>query len=117
LSAFLLLLPGALSLLTLGAHFLRRGALLPMLSCLALVPLMGVRRPWAARTLQVALLLAALEWGRTLAALVPARRAAGSPWERPAVILAAVGLVALLSALAFELPALRRRFGRVTPGA
>jgi hypothetical protein len=109
----LLMLPGAISLLVLAAHFLRRGAVAPMALCVALIVLLWVRRRWAARTLQAALLLAALEWGRTLAALVPERRAAGEPWERMAAILGAVGLLALLAALAFELPALRRRFGRI----
>lgn len=116
LSAFLLLLPGALSLLTLGAHFLRRAAPAPMLLCVALVALMWVRRPWAARTLQGALLLAALEWSRTIAALVSTRLAEGAPWQRLAVILGAVALVALLSALALELPALKHRFGRMPRG-
>lgn len=110
--AGLLLLPGALSLLVLGAHFLRRAALVPMMLCVVLLALMWVRRSWAARTLQAALLLGAVEWGRTLSTLLPERQAAGEPWERMAAILGAVGLIALLSALAFEHPALRRRFGR-----
>jgi hypothetical protein len=115
MSTFLLLLPATLSLLVLAAHYLRRGELLPVVLCLGLVGIMGSRRPWAARTLQVALLIATGEWLRTLLALVPARRAMGEPWERMAAILAAVAAIALLSALAFELPALKRRFGRLPP--
>lgn len=120
MSTFLLLLPAGISLLVLAAHFLRRAESLPMLLALGMVALLGVRRPWAARALQVALLLAAGEWVRTLMALIPARRALGEPWERMAVILGCVAAVALLSALAFELPALRRRNGRLParePGA
>jgi hypothetical protein len=115
MSTFLLLVPAALSLLVLAAHFLRRSEPLPVMLCLAMLCLLFVRRPWASRALQVALLLAAGEWIRTALALVPARRAMGEPWERMAAILGIVAAVALLSALAFELPALRRRHGRPGP--
>ena len=63
--AYLLLGPPALSLLVLAAHFLRGGDLLPLLACIALLPLLAVPRPWATRVLQVALLLGAIEWIRT----------------------------------------------------
>ena len=115
MTTFLLLLPAALSLLVLAAHFLRRAEMLPVLLCLGMLALIGVRRPWASRALQVALLVAAGEWVRTLLALVPARRVMHEPWERMAVILGIVATIALLSALGFELPALRRRFGRMGP--
>jgi len=112
LGAALGLVPSALSLIVLAAHFLRRGAVLPTSVCLALLALLWVRRPWAARTLQATLVLATIEWGRTLAGLVSARRAAGEPWERMAAILGAVAVMALVAALALELPTLRQRFGR-----
>ena len=113
MSTFLLLVPAALSLLVLAAHFLRRSEPLPVMLCLAMLWLLFVRRPWASRALQVALLLAAGEWIRTALALVPARRAMGEPWERMAAILGIVAAVAFLSALALELPGLRRRYGRL----
>jgi hypothetical protein len=108
----LLLVPPALSLLVLAAHFLRGGDLLPLLVCIALLPLLAVARPWATRVLQAALLLGAIEWIRTGMTLVPARQAAGAPWERMALILEVVAWVTFLSALLFELPPLRRRDGR-----
>lgn len=108
---FLLTLPAALSALVLGAHYLRRGALVPVALCLVLAGLLVVRRWWVARLAQLALLFAAFQWLQTLAVLAPARRAAGEPATRLVVILASVALVAALSALAFELPVLKRHFG------
>jgi hypothetical protein len=108
--AFLLLLPAGLSALVLGAHFLRRGDLALVAASLALLALLLVRRPWAARLAQVALLAGACEWSRTLALLLPARRAAGAPWARLAAILGVVALVALLGAALFETRRLRERY-------
>jgi hypothetical protein len=107
---FLLLSPAVLSLLALGAHFLRRGALPAVALCLCLVALLAVRRPWAARAVQAALVMGALVWARTLAVLVPSRQAAGEPWTRLAVILVAVAALAVGAALAFRSAALRRRY-------
>ena len=117
MTAFLLLLPAALSLLVLAAHFMRRAQSPAVFACLALLALLWVRRPWATRTLQAVLLLGAAVWVRTLIGFVSARRAAGEPWERMALILGIVAAVSLLAALAFELPALRRRDGRTAPSA
>jgi hypothetical protein len=114
--AFLLLTPAGLSALVLGAHFLRRGQFVLVVAAPALVVLLFVRRAWAARVVQVALLAAALEWLRTLAVLLPARRAAGEPGLRLVVILGAVALVAVAGAVLFETPRLRDRF-RTHPGS
>lgn len=113
--AFLLLLPPALSLLVLAAHFLRGGDVLPMLLCVGLFGLLFVRRPWATRTLQIALVLGAVEWIRTGVDLMAERQAGGRPFERMATILEVVAWVTFLSALLFELPPLRRRDGRMPP--
>jgi hypothetical protein len=112
---FLLLLPAGLSALILGAHFLRRDDFALVAVCLGLVALLFVRRAWAARVVQVALVLGALEWARTLAVLLPARRAAGGPWVRLVVILGAVALLAVVAAALFETRGLRERFGRASP--
>jgi len=112
---FLLLLPAALSALLLAAHFLRRGVPLLVLACLALLALFGVRRPWARRVLQGALVLGALEWMLTLIGFAEARNARGEPWERMAIILGSVTVVALLGAGLLETAAARRRFER--PGS
>ena len=60
---------------------------------------------------QAVLVVAALEWGRTLVVLAGERQEAGEPWVRLAVILGAVALFTLGSALMFRLPALRQRYG------
>ena len=108
--AFLLLLPAGLSALVLGAHFLRRGDMGLVVVCLVLLGLLFVRRLWAARLVQLALLAGALEWLRTLAALLPVRRAAGEPWARLVAILGGVALLALLGAALFETRRLRERY-------
>jgi len=107
---FLLLLPAALSALVLGAHFLRRDDLGLVVACLVLLGLLFVRRLWAARLVQLALVAGALEWLRTLAALLPPRRAAGEPWVRLVAILGGVALVALLGAALFDTRRLRERY-------
>jgi hypothetical protein len=108
--AFLLLVPAGLSALVLGAHFLRRGDLALVVVCLALLGGLFVRRLWAARLVQLALIAGALEWLRTLAQLLPARRAAGEPWVRLVAILGGVALLALLGAALFETRRLRERY-------
>ena len=107
---FLLLTPAGLSALVLGAHFLRRGELALVAACLALFGLLFVRRSWAARLAQLALVAGALEWLRTLAALLPARRAAGEPGVRLVAILGGVALLALVGAALFETRRLRERY-------
>jgi hypothetical protein len=106
----LLLAPAALSLLVLGAHFLRGDHLPLVVLVLGLLALLFVRRPWAARTVQAALLLGALEWVRTTLALVGERSSMGLPHARMTVILLAVAAVCLLSAWPFRASRVRRRF-------
>jgi hypothetical protein len=108
--AFLLLLPAGLSALVLGAHFLRRGDLSLVVVCLGLLGLLFVRRLWAARLVQLALLAGAFEWLRTLAQLLSARRAAGEPWVRLVAILGGVALLAVAGAALFETRRLRERY-------
>lgn len=104
------LLPVVLSLLVLAAHFLRAGNLILVILCLALLGLLAVPRAWAARTVQAALLLGAVEWIWTLSRLASARAEAGEPALRMSLILGTVALVTGLSALLFHTARLRRRF-------
>lgn len=109
-----LLLP-AVSLLLLAAHFYRAGALAAAVLSVALLALLAVPRPWAARTLQVALVLGALEWLRTLAAFAAARIGLGQPYLRLALILGAVAAVTLAAAWIFQHRSLRARFRLASP--
>ena len=79
-----------------------------------LLAILFVRRPWAARLVQMALLLGTLEWVRTLIGLPRNRLQAGAPLLRLVVILGAVALLTACSILAFETRRLRRRY-RVHP--
>ena len=76
------LLPVVLVLAILAAHFYRAQAWVPFGVTVGLAPLLLVRAPWAARVLQAALALGALEWLRTAAALVALRQSMGHGWSR-----------------------------------
>jgi hypothetical protein len=109
---FLHLVPALLSLLVLGAHFLRAGNLLLLGAVLGLMAILLVRRPWAARAVQVALLLGTAEWARTLVVLAGARARAGEPAARLVAILSCVALATGLSTLVFRTGRVRRWFER-----
>jgi hypothetical protein len=109
--AFLWLLPPVVALLLLGAHFFRADNLAACAVAVLLIGLAFVRRPWAARVLQAALVVGALEWLRVAVGLAAARHAAGMPFLRLALILGAVCLFTGLAALVFRSVPLRARFG------
>jgi hypothetical protein len=108
--AYLLLLLPALASVLLAAHFYRAGQVALAAASLALIALLAVPRRWAARAVQIALALGALEWLRTLAVFAAARISAGQPYLRLAVILLAVAAVTALSALVFRHARLRVRY-------
>lgn len=107
-------IPIVLSLLVLAAHFLRGSGLLVASAVVALLLLLAVRRPWAARILQLVLILGALEWIRTLVSLAIRRSQHGEPFMRMVAILGVVVAITLVSALLFETPRLRRIYGLTT---
>ena len=107
---FLSLTPAVLSLLLLAAHFSRAGLLPLSLLSLALIALVFIPRRWAALTLQVVLVLGALEWVRTIVVLVQVRMDAGMPAIRMALILGCVVLVTLGAAALFRTSRLQQRF-------
>jgi hypothetical protein len=93
------MIPAVLSLLVLGAHFLRQGQTLLLVISVALIGLLAVPRRWALRVLQAALVLGAVEWIRTLIVLFQIRGEMGMPVTRMVIILAAVALFTAASAL------------------
>ncbi len=103
--------PIVLSLLLLGAHFLRDDATALVIAALALCALLLVRRPWAARTVQLALVAGSLEWLRTLLVIALQRQHAGLPWLRMAMIIGTVAALALLAAWLFQTARLGRIYG------
>jgi len=104
----LISLPVVLSLVILGAHFMRYGNSMGVVGALLLIALLVVRRPWVARLMQVVLVLGALEWVRTLYELAQVRVALGQPFTRMIVILGIVAAITFCSALLFQSPALKK---------
>jgi hypothetical protein len=72
--------------------------------------LLFVRTQWAARIVQGILVLGGIEWIRTLVVLAMLRQDMGRPWIRLAVILGAVAVMTISSALVFRLKSLRERY-------
>ena len=107
----LLYVPIVLSLIVLGAHFLRDANHIGVAGAIGLIGLLFVKRPVAARAVQVALVLGALEWMWTIYDLVLVRAAMGMPATRKMVILGVVAAVTALSAGLFQTKALKRIYG------
>jgi hypothetical protein len=113
--AGLYLLAPALAFGVLGAHFFRSAGYfvpnyLAIAVCIAMTVLLFVRRPWAARAVQVALVLGAIEWVRWTFVLVNTRQEVGAPYLRLALILGGVALLTALCALLIQTPRLRAYF-------
>jgi hypothetical protein len=109
----LVYVPVVLSLIILGAHFMRYENLLGVFGSLGFIALLFVRRPWVARLVQVILVLGAFEWVRTLYDLVQVRVATGQPVTRMAIILGVVAFVTFCSALLFQSSVLKKVY-RIT---
>ena len=104
------LLPIFLSSILLGAHFFRARMYLPLVVSLVVLFVLLVPRRWAARLVQIVLVLGALEWIRTALMLVMARQAVGQPWTRMAIILGFVAVFTAASSLVFRIGSLKKRY-------
>lgn len=104
----LVYIPVILSLIVLGAHFLRYGNSLVVFGLVGAFGLLFVRQPWVARVMQVVLVLGALEWAFTTYELVQMRAAMGQPYIRMVAILGTVAVVTLCSALLFQSQTLQK---------
>jgi len=113
---FVRLLPVILSILLLAAHFFRAGDNLYVLVLLILLPLLVIKKSWVPWLLQVALVLGAVEWLRTLMFVAQMRIEFGMPWTRMAIIMGAVAMFTAFSSLVFRGKALRKRYsgGKIT---
>src|SRR5512143_174955 len=96
---FLLLLPVILSLLVLGAHFLRTGTFALVVAMLALVGCLAARRTWVPRLVTAVLALGSIVWVWTLVQFSRERIEAGQPYLRLVCILGGVALFTALSSL------------------
>jgi hypothetical protein len=108
---FVRLLPVFVSSLLLAAHFFRGGLVSLASICVSLNAILLVRHPWAARAVQLGLIVGSLEWMRTLFVLAAHRQSMGQPWSRMAAILGSVALFTLASAWVFRSTALKARYG------
>jgi hypothetical protein len=91
--------PLILSSLLIAAHFYRGEHFVLSAIAVAAPLILLVRRPWAVATLQVALFVAGAEWIRTALAIGAMRAAMGEPATRMFIILTAVALFTVLSAI------------------
>ena len=107
---FLRLLPVILSMIVIGAHYLRSGPMALVLLAVSLPFLLLVKKAWVARLMQFVLILGAIEWVRTLFELVAERQALGEPWSRLAIIIGVVALFTASSALVFRSSAIKERY-------
>ena len=110
----LIYVPIVLSLLVLGAHFLRYGNFIGVGGAIVLIGLLFFRRSWVARLMQVVLVLGAVEWVHTLYQLAHVRGMTGQPVARMALILGVVATVTFVSALLFQLPTMQEAY-RLAP--
>jgi len=106
-----LYVPVVLSLVVLGAHFMRYGDTILVATAVVLIALLFVRQPWVARLVQIVLVLGALEWLRTLYGLVQMRAALGEPYGRMLIILGSVAVITACAALVFQTKALKGIYG------
>ena len=108
---FFLHVPVVLSLLVLGAHFMRYNSTIGMAISLALIGVLVLRKAWVARLVQVGLLVGAVEWALTLYRLAQMRAAMGESATRMVVILGCVIVVTAGSALLFKTRTMKRVYG------
>ncbi len=101
-----------LSALLLGAHFRWHGMDPLSIPAVLFPALLFIKKPWAARTMQIILFLGGLEWVRTTIQIASRRIDAGDPWIRMAIILGAVAVFTAVSGLPFSRnKELRKQYG------
>ena len=91
--------PLSLSALLIAAHFLRSGNTVMVVFSLLVPLILLTRERWALIAIQVLLVAAAAEWVRTALIIANARIANGAPTMRTFIIVGAVAVLTLLSAL------------------
>jgi len=106
----LAMLPIICSSLMIAAHFYRADSLLLAAVSLLTLFLLCMRSKWTPRLLTPLLLLAAVEWLRTMMVLIGWYQQVGHPWTRLAIILTGVSLFTALSPLTFRAKAMKWRY-------
>jgi len=88
--------------LLIAAHFLRGNHYIAVLICLALPFLLLLKKRWELRTVQGALVLAAILWLYTLYGIIQKYTASGKSWVVSAIILVIVAAYTLFTAWIFN---------------
>ena len=104
------LLPVFFSSLLMAAHCLRSGSPIFVWCSLAFPFLLLFPKKWAARTVQICLLIAMLEWLRTLFVIANQRIDMGLSWRRLAIILGSVAVLTGASGCVFFMKPLKKRY-------
>ena len=104
------LIPVFISLLLISAHFLRTGLYIVVAILIALPFILLIKKIWVARTIQIILILATLEWIRTIFISIEERQVHSEPWIRMAIILGSVALFTACSSLVFLFRSLKTRY-------
>ena len=111
---FLLLTPTVLALLTLAAHFARYGYYPLSFVLVMTLGLLIIPRRWVARTMQIVLCVAALEWTTVLYDVAQQRAMDGRDSRKSGFILGGTAAFTLLAAALYQTPRLRRRYATTT---
>ncbi len=72
--------------------------------------LLLVKKKWAARSIQLLLLIGGAEWIRAMFGYIELRKAFGEDWGRLAVILISVAVLTACSGLVFTGKSLKQRY-------
>lgn len=104
------LLPVILSFGLLAAHFSRANMFPLVIISLAIPLLLLVKKAWAARSIQILLLLGAAEWIRSMFGYIEVRKSIGEDWGRLAIILVTVAVLTACAGLVFRGKSLKKRY-------
>ncbi len=96
------MLPVVISCLLIGAHFLRTGSAILSVVGVVVPLIILVPRRWAARFMQIYLVIAALEWIRALFVYINLYEEIGHPWFRLSIILGSVIVFTACSIFSFQ---------------
>jgi len=107
---FVRVLPVILAFGLLAAHFSRANMVPLVILSLAVPFLLLIRRAWVARSIQLMLLLGALEWIRSMFGYIEVRKSMGEDWGRLAIILVTVAVLTACAGLVFRGKSLKKRY-------
>jgi len=104
------LIPAVLSLLLLGAHFLRANQLALTAICAIAIILLLIKRAWVIALQQIILFIGSGIWISVTYQIWVQRGLLGEPRLRMALILGGVAVFTLISALILQSPVVQKRF-------